>query len=243
MVNNNNNNEKKLTILMGDIHGEFMVIPYLIKQNDIRDANIIQLGDFGMGFHKPGYYKDTFFRLNQRLVKRNCHLYAFRGNHDDPEWFKETNNPFEYTNITLLSDYSELDLLGEKFLCIGGAVSIDRTHRVEGKSWWSNEGVILKEEKLVDLQGKYDYVLTHTRPLLGSPYGLNTQRIREWIRSDEKLKEDLQQEGILMNKIWEATKPKNWFYGHFHESQQYQTLGTNFRCLTINELYHIQNYV
>jgi hypothetical protein len=34
-----------------------------------------------------------------------------------------------------------------------------------------------------------------------------------------------------------ATKPKNWIYGHFHQSDITNHEGTEFRCLNIDESY------
>ena len=118
--------KKDKIILVGDIHGEYSRLRYNINRLNHEDAYIIQVGDFGMGFYKLNYYKNEVFpKLNETLVNRNCHLYVIRGNHDDPEYFKQTNNPFDFSNITLLEDYSELTLLSKSILLIGGAVSID----------------------------------------------------------------------------------------------------------------------
>ena len=35
---------------LGDIHGNFSVIHQYVKMYDIKDAHIIQVGDFGVGF-------------------------------------------------------------------------------------------------------------------------------------------------------------------------------------------------
>jgi len=230
-------NEKNNIILIGDIHGDFMDIPYKCKDYDIKDSYLIQVGDFGVGFHKEGYYKDIFKKLNNRLVKQNNHLYAFRGNHDDPKYFETTNNPFGCSNITLLADYSELELLGKKFLCVGGATSIDRTwdKRISGKSWWRDEQVF-RNTKLEFKQ--YDWVLSHTRPTIASPV-FETDRIMYWIKEDPTLREDLLKEGKILDELWDVTKPPNWAYGHFHQQELYEYGGTTFRCLDIKQFYMI----
>ena len=120
--------EKDKIALLGDIHGMYGRLRWMVKpSNDrcITDAYIIQVGDFGVGFYRENYYKFEFQLLNKELEKSNCHLYVIRGNHDDPSWFKETHNPFGYKNITLLQDYSELNLLGKSILLVGGAISIE----------------------------------------------------------------------------------------------------------------------
>jgi predicted phosphodiesterase len=230
--------DKQSIVLIGDIHGAFMDVPYLCKRYNIKDSYLIQLGDFGVGFYRENAYKTIFKKLNKRLEKQNNHLFAFRGNHDDPKYFEQTNNPFGYSNITLLADYSEIELLNKKFLCIGGATSIDRTweKRIEGKTWWRDEPV--KRNTTFEFKTDYDWVLTHTRPLVASPV-FETDRIKHWLEEDEMLKHDLRKEGSLLNEIWDLTKPKNWAYGHFHQPELYEYGGTKFRCLDINEFYMI----
>lgn len=228
-------------VLCGDIHGEFNTLRYDINRLH-ENSYIIQVGDFGMGFHKPNYYKDHAFpELNEVLVKKNCHLYAFRGNHDDPSYFKETHNPFDYSNITLLADYSELDLLGKNILVVGGAVSVDRRFRVPNKSWWSDEEFVLKfEHEFPYKDRQYDLVLTHTRPgVCGAFKGFAS--IKDWCDQDVDLKNDLIVESQALDKLWEWTKPKDWIYGHFHQSHLISHEGTSFRCLDIDE--HYQYFV
>lgn len=225
--------EQDKIIYIGDIHGEFPRLWYLIRNKDIKNAILIQVGDFGVGFNKPNYYKDTFQRLNKVLVERNCILYAIRGNHDDPSWFEETNHPFDYSNIILLKDYEEKEFLGKTHLFLGGAVSVDRKHRVEGKSWWNNEGFVLAETFPAR---DYDVVVSHTRPSICGHYK-GFGNIGYWTKNDESLISDLKTEAKKMNKIWEKTRPKNWIYGHFHESLDELVEGTHFRCLNIDEMW------
>lgn len=226
--------EKNKIILVGDIHGEFGSFRNKIK-NNISDAYIIQVGDFGLGFHKPNFYKDKFTWLNEVLVNNNCHLYVIRGNHDDPSYFAETNSP--ESNITLLKDYSELELLNKKILLVGGAVSVDRRFRHEGKSWWSDEVFNLKlEDQFPYKDSQYDLVVTHTRPgVCGAFKGFDN--IKYWCNQDPDLMDDLIKESEQVNYLYEKTKPKNWIYGHFHQSDITNYEGTEFRCLNIDESY------
>lgn len=227
--------EKDKVVLLGDVHGEFGKIRWHLK--NISDAYIIQVGDFGVGFYKENYYKTELTSLNERLENANCHLYAIRGNHDNPDWFKETNNPFELKNITLLQDYAELNLLGKSILLVGGAVSIDRKFREEGKSYWHDETFKLKlEHEFPYKDRQYDVVVTHTRPgVCGAFKGFNN--IKSWCDEDPDLKNDLIEESQLLDYLYEHTKPKHWVYGHFHESNIISHENTNFRCLDIDELY------
>lgn len=235
---------KSNIVLVGDIHGEFNKLGYDIHRMH-KDAYIIQVGDFGMGFCKPNYYRDIFKKLNKNLEMRNCHLFAIRGNHDDPEYFKKTNNPFGYSNITLLQDYSELELLSKKILLVGGAVSIDRVWRQEKmrkkkhkKLWWLDEKFVPREPPY--LVGDYDLVVTHTRPGNCGAYkgSINIEKLLEL---DPHLKDELLEERDQLTALWEKTKPANWVYGHFHESIIMPSQGTEFRCLDIDEHYQYYN--
>jgi DNA repair exonuclease SbcCD nuclease subunit len=226
--------EKNKIILIGDIHGEFGSLRNKIK-NNISDAYIIQVGDFGLGFHKPNFYKDKFTWLNDVLVDKNCHLYVIRGNHDDPSYFAETNSP--ESDITLLKDYSELKLLGKSILLVGGAVSIDRRFRIEGVTWWSDEDFNLKLEHQFPYKDRqYDLVVTHTRPgVCGSFKGFDN--IKHWCDQDSDLKNDLIEESQKLDYLYKMTKPKYFYYGHFHQSLTVNYEDTEFRCLNIDEAY------
>lgn len=232
-------------ILVGDIHGEFNRLRYDVRRL-YENAYIIQVGDFGMGFNRPNYYKTELQLVQQALEQSNCQLYAIRGNHDDPEYFAQTNHPFGYDRITLLQDYAELDLFGAKFLFVGGAVSIDRLWRINkdaeraragrdgGALWWKGEP--FNADPIATITGKYDVVVTHTRPAICGPFK-GECNIDGWLEDDEPLRADLIKESHDVQKLYEATKPVHWYYGHFHASETQNIFGTTFRCLNIHEHY------
>lgn len=230
---------KNQIILLGDIHGQFSRVSYDLKRLNIENAYVIQCGDFGVGFHKTNYYKTELGKLDEVLKAKNIHLYACRGNHDSPDYFKQTNNPFDLNNITLLQDYSELELLGKSILLVGGAVSVDRRFRIPDKSWWSDEEFILKlEHEFPYKDRQYDIVVTHTRPAVcGAFKGFDN--IKYWCDQDYDLKNDLIEEGQKLNYLYENTKPGLWVYGHFHESTITQYEKTEFRCLNIDEYWSV----
>ena len=227
--------EKLQTVLVGDIHGEFEDFRSILAYWKIADAYIIQVGDFGMGFKSDDYYARVLSSLDEFLGLNNNHLYAFRGNHDAPRYFQTTNNPFDCKNITFLADYSELELLGKRILCIGGAVSIDRIQRVPGRSYWEDEPFVFNETFFFSGNRAYDVVLTHTRPgVCGAFKGF--AKIADYLKHDPTLKEELIFESKEMDKVYELTKPAQWFYGHFHDANITDYENTRFRCLDINEV-------
>ena len=90
------NEQERDLYFCADIHGSFREITWIITQRyKLKDANIIFLGDVGLGFSKPGYYNQEFERINTRLEKNNITYYFIRGNHDN----------LEYWNEKLINDY------------------------------------------------------------------------------------------------------------------------------------------
>lgn len=232
--------EKDNIVLVGDIHGEYGKLRYDINRLH-QDAHIIHVGDFGMGFHKPNYYRMELTDISRSLTKTNSHLYVIRGNHDDPEYFKQTNNPFDLSNITLLEDYAELNLLDKSILLVGGAVSVDRYRREKDKTWWVDETFKLKlEDQFPYKDRQYDLVVTHTRPgVCGAFKGFDD--IAFYCEKDPELKKDLIEESQQVDYLYEKTKPKDWIYGHFHKTLITEHENTAFRCLNIHE--HYQYFV
>ena len=135
---------------LGDIHGDFYCIERFCRKNkEKKKINLIQVGDFGAGFdfNIPGQFMIKMDSLNGILAEYNITLYVLRGNHDDPQYFTGTYENF-WSNIKLMPDYSVVEIEGKRVLMVGGAISIDRLGRAEGKSWWSDEVFVLDEEKL-----------------------------------------------------------------------------------------------
>ena len=230
-------NEQDL-FMMGDIHGSFEEMTWTLTQrHKIRDANIILLGDFGVGFNKPAYYDNLFNKvICPKLEENNLSLFVIRGNHDDPEYF---NGEHDYPRIKFLKDH-ELITLSEKIIYpIGGAISHDKAWRIEynkkmesyGSSkrvWWPNEGVI-KEYK--NLPGKVDIIVSHTSPLSFPPV---------IVRGSSETDEDylgMLEERKYLDYVFRNVRCKYWIGAHWHTSLTFSLEDVLYKCLDINELY------
>jgi predicted phosphodiesterase len=241
-------------LFLGDIHGSFSVIHQYIDLYGVKDAHIVQVGDFGVGFSTLEKEKRLLQMYHQKLVKNNVFVWAIRGNHDYKPYFD--NDPFGLTNIKLVPDYTVLNLCDKNILCIGGAVSVDRMWRMtknqrqgihdgnELKSWWSDEVFNLDIDKLSTYRD-IDIVVTHTAPdycPIDNSFGFGPfveGIIKE--TGDTELRTDLLVERNQLNHAFQILNENNnithAYYGHFHRSDIINMYGVTHRLLNVNELW------
>lgn len=225
--------EKPLFIL-GDNHGAWSPIFDIIDSNKIRNSYILSVGDLGIGFkYKKEFELKSSENLNRLFKERGINFYGIRGNHDNPFFFAGKER-IAFENFELLSDYSIAEYGDKKIQFIGGAISIDRTGRKVGVSYWENEGVNFDRS----LCREVDVLITHTSPSYCFPQQFN-EMVYSWAREDAYLIGDLTDERAAMDEIFKICKPKNHFYGHFHSSSFEYIKDCRHRLLDINELYNL----
>lgn len=222
--------------IVGDIHGRFDLLKQEIKRFDIRDCYVICVGDLGIGFEfpiDPMKERRIHAELNEWFGRRGITFYSIRGNHDDPQFFTGDGR-VAYPNFELIEDYTEKVLNGEKFLFIGGAISVDREatdhkgrkYRRQGFTWWADEVLELHEDKLVPC----DVLITHTAPTWIGPLdkaGINS--IVNYEVVDPTLWDECVAERRIMDKIIQTVRPKMHYCGHFHEYHWCE----NFDCHSV----------
>lgn len=227
-----------MLIFVGDIHGNWNHLIREIKRKEITDANIIICGDIGIGFknNKSKEHRELIHWSNS-LEASNNNIYCIRGNHDDPSYFDGST----HGRITLVSDWTILNLCDKNILCIGGATSIDRIQRVLGRSYWDDEGLPDMPDDLADFKN-IDIVATHTCP---SIYPINKMEgiVVDFCHMDQELEADLWVERQDMQDIYDIIKANNnitnWYFGHFHKNQSLKIDDILFTMCGINEMiYH-----
>ena len=231
--------------VIGDIHGDFKVIMNKIKQYQMENIVLFQVGDFGVGFNyndprEPIKEHKRLCMLNTSLKKKNIYLNIIRGNHDNPLFFDGEHN---FSNIIFMKDYDIVKIANITLIGIGGATSIDRKENFIFKhkgrrvniDWWESEKFVYDPLKL---NKKVDIVLTHTCPSFAYPY-FHDEKLKTWFDTDKTLKTELIEERNLLTKVYdklvELGSIKNWFYGHYHQSKFYDYDNTKFHLLDINE--------
>jgi UDP-2,3-diacylglucosamine pyrophosphatase LpxH len=219
-------------------------------------------GDIGLGFNKEQYHRTELEKLNKVCEKRNVYVLLLRGNHDDPQYFKD--NKIDYSHVKAISDYTIVETGNKNILCVGGAVSIDRSWRMSeeirrevkylqyhpgaskeklrqevGQMYWMDETPYFDEEFFNELSEsgiKIDYVATHTCPSFCELR--NKNGITEWLERDKTLEGDVNAERSVLDKISNALiegghNIKMWCYGHFHTHIEEEINGTRYVMLNM----------
>ena len=228
-------------IFLGDIHGEFNLLISMIKKFDFQNLNLIQVGDFGVGFTSLEEDKEMFSKLNDELTVRNVVLHAIRGNHDNPCFFSE--EIFSFSNIIFVKDYSIINIEGKNILFVGGAISIDRNQRIQNNfGWWKDEVFNLDKKKLDELDlSSIEIIVSHTAPNFAYPISFSSI-VYKFAKHDPKLLEELRKEREMVNDFFSYLKEKSnclthFYYGHFHDSNHETIEDVNFKLLNVFEMY------
>ena len=233
-------------VVCGDIHGLFEEAVYnACVRYKMTKTLVIVAGDCGFGFKKSNrYFYDLYMdKLKKRLEKANCWMVFVRGNHDDPIYF---NGKFGIERFRTVPDYSVITACGHQILCVGGAISIDRLWRTEGKDYWTDEEPVFLPPLLDDINDNFriDTVITHCAPSFCFPIGISKD-VRKSVLKDETLLADLHADRDIMDKILERLQQgghplRHWFYGHYHCSYFAEIGGINYNLLRILEMKEIR---
>lgn len=194
---------------IGDCHGKYDRYGKILKTCQ----NSIQVGDMGVGFFRENAWDGELIPYANppydRMVEGGHRF--IRGNHDNPNVCKRHTQWIPDGTIE------------DGVMFIGGALSIDRAMRVEGRSWWAEEE--LNYGELNDLAGKYlqekpRVMVTHDCPETVANHLFNTTKIFDPSRTRQ-----------AFDGMWENHKPELWIFGHWHDHRNVEIMGTRFICL------------
>ena len=246
-------NSYRNLVICGDIHGEFSTLAYNVKRLGIENSVIIVAGDCGVGFEKEAHYPQLYGKIRKLLDKGNNILLLVRGNHDDPAYFN--GDRIDYARMKCIPDYSVVKVAGRNVLCVGGAISIDRKHRLEAMwleevwrrrpvrpTYWENEAPVFDGAALAEVSAggiEIDCVVTHTCPSFCFPQF--KKGIEGWLAEDDTLAANLDNERAAMDRLHERLLAdqhpvRDWFYAHFHHSRTEFIDDIRFSLLGIMEL-------
>ena len=199
----------KPTLVVGDIHGEWDALFRKIDHLDLRDATLLCVGDGGIGFVERLKQERQHIHINNFFKSRDIEFIGIRGNHDDPKYF---DNSVNLNHFKLLPDYTTLTLNDKKFLFVGGAISIDRTIRKEGISYWKDEVFKLDESKIQQC----DVLITHSAPTWNGPIEKNGM-LANFCQKDATLWDECMEERKQHDILVKLSGAKRHYCGHFHQ--------------------------
>ncbi len=225
-----------LVVVAGDWHKNerwaLHVIPKMAAQLASENRKIIlQAGDFGIWredaeYHWMGktYYRETYLEaLTAILEEVNAELWFVDGNHEDHPYLKELADkyhdpPYLYGWITdrirWLPRGTRWQWHEKTWLAAGGAVSVDKLQRTEGKSWFPEEEITVKQEAAIIAGGPADVLLSHDAPSSEPLFLLPPPA--EWLPMI--VKAEMHRE--RMERICAGVKPLHVFHGHYHRMKQ-----------------------
>ncbi|MDE6373345.1 MAG: metallophosphoesterase [Clostridia bacterium] len=104
------------------------------------------------------------------------------------------------------------EIEGKTIFTFGGATSIDRYWRSEGKEWWAREQPTFDEldEGMANLKrygNKVDYIITHSCGERALAYP--QLRIAAGVKT-------MYPESHLLSNFEDAVRFRHWYFGHFH---------------------------
>jgi hypothetical protein len=219
------------TYLLGDHHSNYDDLIRALLRRGLRGVRIIHVGDGEEGY-PDSWDAETPERLDNAFAALEIQYLSIRGNHSNPRVFDGSVN---LPNFKLLSDYTRLEIDGQTWLFVGGAISIDRINRSPNETWWIEEEMILDETR----SQPADVLVTHTGPTSSVPPVSNF--LLEYIHYEEQigcdtLFDELRDEAARHDRLFELVKPRQWYHGHFHRSATHQVDGCTIRQLDVAEL-------
>jgi len=218
-------------LILGDVHGMWsdlnITIARALKQHpDI--THMIQVGDFGYawpgsdiqangtGFCKPFTFHKAYMDPSTIAKAEALPFYWIDGNHENHDQLEKDQGAFQ-SGMIYQPRGSVLRLTDYTVMFFGGASSIDKDHRIQGKSWWPQESITYRQVmEALDYQQTIDLVISHEFPF-DFPYGSYK---KEFGRSDKQ----------ALNAIRGQFKPRHWVFGHHHTYQAGETEGTTWAC-------------
>lgn len=204
----------------GDTHGDIDIKKFNTRnfpeqKNLTKNDFVIIAGDFGLVWDNSKREKYWLDWLENKpwttlWIDGNHENFDLLYQYKEEDWKSGKIRKIR-DSIYHLGRGSIFSIEGMNIFTFGGAKSIDRMDRKEGKSWWEQESPTKEEmdlalDNLEKHNMKVDYVITHTtsnRMMIEELYG---------------------KENELINNFFDFLETeltyKNWYFGHFHEDRE-----------------------
>lgn len=202
--------------IAGDWHGDAQIMRRTVQVlGRLGIKTLFHVGDLAVRW--PGREKGKFDRrLEQELASAGVQFLFADGNHDNHKELRGL--PLQSDGTRRLSDHVSyiprstiLEVRGLRIGVLGGAYSIDRKWRTEGKDLWADlEEPTAQEAELLISRGPIDVLICHDVP--AGVTGL---------RRDLKLPREIdlasRRTRNLLQHVVESMRPRLAFAGHWHQ--------------------------
>lgn len=204
----------------GDWHGDLSIARAVVRTLEEEDVHLLlHVGDLGVRW--PGPKKGRFEkRLTQLLNDADIEFLFIDGNHDNHKELRELSLLADGTRrlsdrMTYLPRGVVVERHGIRIGGLGGAYSIDRAWRTEGRDVWSHleEPTVEEAERLI-ASAPVGVLLTHDAPA-------NFQDL-EGFALPPDVASAAERTRELLKKTAEALQPTLLFSGHWHQRKSQQ---------------------
>jgi len=222
---------------IGDIHGKFFELTQVLSELPI-GAQMVCVGDIGLGF-SDSLEPSCLVEVDKVATERDQKVWLMRGNHDAPDiWLRrrsEWNAALQ--SIRIPADVHRMKVDNIHIMMVGGGTSLDRSHqdRVEGQTWWENEGVSTAAPKQVELMveayGRADVLITHAGAIEAMPpLDRDKETFDHYSQADPTLATEVKAERELLSQVVEASQARTIVFGHYHVSLESNNGPIRYRC-------------
>lgn len=204
----------------GDWHGSSGWVQTLLpamRRHDSQIGTILQLGDFGFDFPDHGTSPVDFWAERAGIER----VLVTLGNHEAwdqiaPAQAEAPGHAIRVSEVVwLLPRPFRLTVGGREVLSLGGAVSVDKHLRTEGKDWFADELITTQMMEDAIAGGPADVLLTHEpgatvvpeveAVLAANPHNFPVDARAESARSRARVEH-----------VWDAVRPGMFMHGHLH---------------------------
>jgi predicted phosphodiesterase len=219
--------------IVGDWHGD-QGWALLAIRSAAREGvkTVLHVGDFGLDFPgaKRGRYEQ---RLNRALVEYGVTLIVSPGNHDNLTNINKLDVQEDglitwCSNIRVLPKGGRTVVEGLRVGGLGGAYSVDKAWRKEGKDWWADEEPTVEQAEKLVAGGPVDVLITHDVPA-GVP-------VRSGLDLPADIVEKADRTRFLLRDVVDKLAPPHLFSGHWHQKVTHELVHPDGRATRVDVL-------